>query len=139
MPKFDATAIQVGTRLPDLVFGPVTRQVLALYAGASGDHNPIHIDTDYARQAGLDDVFAHGMLSMAQIGRTVTEWCGAERLSQLSTRFSAITPVGAMVTCRGEVTELLDHNDQPHCRVALTATLEDGTVTLIADALIHTE
>ena len=41
------------------------RATLALFAGASGDHNPIHIDLDVARSAGLDDVFAHGMLSMA--------------------------------------------------------------------------
>ena len=45
---------------------------LALFAGASGDHNPIHIDIDFARKAGMPDVFAHGMLSMAWLGRLLT-------------------------------------------------------------------
>ncbi len=42
---------------------PVDRTTLALFAGASGDHNPIHIDIDFARRAGMPDVFAHGMLA----------------------------------------------------------------------------
>jgi acyl dehydratase len=53
---------------------PISRATLALFAGASGDHNPIHIDLDVARSAGLDDVFAHGMLSMAYLGRLLTGW-----------------------------------------------------------------
>ena len=55
-------AVSVGDVLPPLSLPPVTRATLALYAGASGDHNPIHIDVDFARAAGMPDVFAHGML-----------------------------------------------------------------------------
>ncbi len=127
---------QEGDVLPTVTFGPVTRTMLALYAGASGDHNPIHIDLDFARKAGLEDVFAHGMLSMAQLGRVATDWAGPERLKSLSSRFTALTPVGAVVTCKGRVAERFDQDGTPMLRIALTATLDDGTQTLRGEALI---
>ena len=127
---------QVGDTLPPVTFGPITRTKLALYAGASGDHNPIHIDTDFAARAGLDDVFAHGMLSMAQLGRVATDWAGIDRLRGLSSRFTAITPVGATVTCEGRIAERLEKEGEPLLRVALTATIDDGTQTLRGEALI---
>src|SRR6218665_3916007 len=64
--------MQVGDSIPALQLPAISRTTLALYAGASGDHNPIHIDIDFARSAGLDDVFAHGMLSAAYVGRLGT-------------------------------------------------------------------
>jgi len=63
---------QAGDRLPEIDFGRISRATLALYAGASGDHNAIHIDSDFARKAGVDDVFAQGMLSMGVLARVVT-------------------------------------------------------------------
>jgi acyl dehydratase len=66
--------IKVGDTLPPLTLGPVNRTMLALFAGASGDHNAVHIDIDFARSAGMPDVFAHGMLSMAWLGRLLTQW-----------------------------------------------------------------
>ncbi|MEP3631536.1 MAG: MaoC family dehydratase [Shimia thalassica] len=126
----------VGDTLPTITFGPVSRTKLALYAGASGDHNPIHIDLDFVKRAGLDDVFAHGMLSMAQLGRVATDWAGSDRLRGLSTRFTAITPVNATVTCEGRVTERFEQDGTPMLRVALTAKVDDGTQTLRGEALI---
>ncbi|MGW6457527.1 MaoC/PaaZ C-terminal domain-containing protein, partial [Streptomyces sp. NPDC055078] len=63
-----------------LEVGRISRTRLALYAGASGDHNPMHIDLDVARSAGSDDVFAHGMLMMAYLGRVVTDWFPQDRV-----------------------------------------------------------
>ena len=71
-PRFED--VRVGDVLPPLVLPPLDRATLALFAGASGDHNPIHIDIDVARRAGLPDVIGHGMLSMAWLGRLVTDW-----------------------------------------------------------------
>jgi acyl dehydratase len=51
---------KVGDRIIDKTFPKITRAMLALYAGASGDHNPIHIDSDFAKAAGFPDVFAQG-------------------------------------------------------------------------------
>ena len=56
--------VQVGDQLPELELPPITREQLALFDGASGDHNPIHIDIDFARRAGMPDVFAHGHESL---------------------------------------------------------------------------
>lgn len=125
-----------GDTLPTVTFGPITRTTLALYAGASGDHNPIHIDLDFAKKAGLQDVFAHGMLSMAQLGRVATNWAGTDRLRGLSSRFTALTPVGATVTCTGRVVERFEKDGAPMLRIALTATIDDGTQTLRGEALI---
>ena len=96
-------AWEPGTALPALEIGPISRTTPALFAGASGDHNPIHIDIDVARSAGLDDVFAHGMLSMAYLGRLLTDVVPQERIRSYSVRFVAITPVHARPTCTGAV------------------------------------
>jgi len=71
--------VAVGDILPPLQLPPVDRTTLALFAGASGDHNPIHIDLDVARRSGMPDVFAQGMLGMAWVGRVVTAWAPAFR------------------------------------------------------------
>jgi acyl dehydratase len=110
----------------------ITRTVLALYAGASGDHNPVHIDTDACRAVGIEDVFAHGMLSMAYLGRLLTDWVPQCRIRSYQVRFSAITPVNATPVCRGTVARVEDglaHLD-------LTVSLPDGTVTLRGSAVV---
>lgn len=94
-------ALAPGDELPPQTFGPITRTVLALYAGGSGDHNPMHIDSDFAHAAGQPDVFAHGMLSMAYLGRYLLGFCGQEQLLAFSSRFLAITPVNTCVHCSG--------------------------------------
>ncbi|KOX09302.1 MaoC family dehydratase [Micromonospora profundi] len=55
----------------------VTRADLVRYAGASGDFNPIHWSDRFATKVGLPGVIAHGMFTMALVGRAVTEWAGA--------------------------------------------------------------
>jgi acyl dehydratase len=110
----------------------ITRSTLALYAGASGDHNPVHIDTDACAAVGIPDVFAHGMLSMAYLGRLLTDWTPQGRIRSYGVRFSAITPVNVTPVCRGTVTTVEDglaHLD-------LTVSLSDGTVTLQGSAVV---
>ena len=90
-------SLSVGDSIPDLVIEPITRSTLALYAGASGDHNPMHIDIDFAKQAGMDDVFAHGMLIMAYLGRSITNIISPSNLKSFSVRFCSITNVGDVI------------------------------------------
>ena len=129
-------AVEVGQELPPLELPPLTRTTLALYAGASGDHNPIHIDIDFARQAGMPDVFAHGMLSMAWLGRMLTGWTAQRNLREFTVRFSAITQVGERITCRGRVAEKLERDGERLVRVEVQTTNEAGEVKLVGEALI---
>ncbi|WP_440713307.1 MaoC/PaaZ C-terminal domain-containing protein [Gordonia sp. FQ] len=122
----------VGDELPELAAGEITRTVLALFAGASGDHNPMHIDLDVARSAGLDDVFAHGMLSMAYLGRLLTEWVRVDQIRSFEVRFAAITPLHGAPVCRGRVAAV----DGDEATLELTVTLGDGTVTLAGSAVV---
>ncbi|MFG1955749.1 MaoC/PaaZ C-terminal domain-containing protein [Micromonospora sp. NPDC048830] len=118
--------------MPNLSLEPISRATLALFAGASGDHNPIHIDLDVAHDAGLDDVFAHGMLSMAYLGRLLTAWVPQERIRSYRVRFVAITPVHARPTCIGRVISV----DDGLATIELAVTLADGTTTLTGDATV---
>ena len=126
--------VQAGDRLPELDAGTVSRLTLALYCGASGDHNPIHVDIDFARSAGLDDVFAHGMLSMAYMGRLVTGWVPQHAIRSMGTRFVAITHVGDRVTCSGSVIEKLPGHQ---LRLALETRDQSGIVKLAGEAVVE--
>jgi acyl dehydratase len=132
--SYDAVAI--GDELPPLALPPLTRTTLALYAGASGDHNPMHIDIDFARAAGMPDVFAHGMLSMAWLGRMLTEWVPQRDLREFSVRFTAMTHVGERIVCTGRVVEKLERDGERLVRVSLATTNEAGKVKLSGEALV---
>ena len=134
-----ADTLKPGDEFDPLTVAPISRTVLALFAGASGDHNPIHIDVDNARSAGLDDVFAHGLLSMAYLARLLTDNVSHERLRTYSVRFVAITPVHGQPTCRGLVREIVNVNDERRAVIDLTVTLADGTVTLIGEATVSVD
>lgn len=129
-------AISVGTKLPDVVRGPISRTTLALFAGASGDHNPIHIDTDFAKAAGLPDVFAHGMLSMAYLAQLLTGWLPQAQLRRWQARFVSITPVLATIRCQGEVTELFEEAGERRARIRISAGVEGGAQTLAGEAIV---
>lgn len=124
--------VGVGTELPHLQISPISRATLALFAGASGDHMPIHIDIDAAKAAGYDDVFAHGMLTMAYLGRLLTNWVPQERIRSYRVRFAAITPLRGRPTCSGRVVSV----DDGRATIELAVTLADGTTTLTGDAVI---
>ncbi len=95
-PKFDQ--VKVGDPIKPIVLPPISRHQLALYCGGSGDHNPIHVDLDFAKKFGFKDVFAHGMLSMGFLGRLVTSYAPRDRIRKLGTRFTSITWPGDVIT-----------------------------------------
>lgn len=128
--------IKAGDRLVHKVFPPITRHTLALYCGASGDHNPIHVDIDFAKAAGFPDVFAHGMLVMAYLGQALTDAVPPSRLRSFSTRFVAITQLGAKLTCEGTVTELFAECGERRARLALTTRDDRGEVKLEGSAIV---
>ncbi len=128
--------IQVGDTIPSLELPPISRHTLALYAGASGDHNPIHIDLDFAKAAGMPDVFAHGMLSMAYLGRMLTNWIPQARLRRFGTRFSAITHVQDVISCSGRVVDIQEVAGETLARCEIHAAKASGEQTLVGEALV---
>ncbi len=122
MPRYDS--LSVGDELPAQTF-PVDRADLVRYAGAAGDFNPIHWNERFAVQVGLPNVIAHGMFTMAQVIRVVTDWVGdPSALVEYGVRFTkpVVVPddgVGASVEVTGKIGALLGENK---VRVDLTAT-----------------
>jgi acyl dehydratase len=133
-PSFAAT--QVGDALPPLALPPVTRTTLALFAGASGDHNRIHIDIDYARKAGMADVFAHGMLSMAYLGRLLTQWADQRQLRSFSVRFTGITHLGHQITCTGKVVEKFEVDGEQRVKLEIETRNQYGETRIVGDAVV---
>ena len=137
MTKFADVA--VGAELPAVSY-PVNRLSLVKYCGASGDFNVIHWNERIARSVGLPNVIAHGMFTMAQAGRYVTDWAGdAGAVVEFGVRFSAMMVVpdddtGAAIEVSGTVEEKLDGN---LVAVALTARSGDAKVLTRARAVVR--
>jgi acyl dehydratase len=115
--------VEVGTEIPERTF-TVRRLDLVRYAGASGDFNPIHWNERFAKSVGLPDVIAHGMFTMAQAARLITDWTGDPgAVVDYAVRFSAPVVVpdddeGAEIVVGGTVKKKHD----------------DGTVTVALNA-----
>ncbi len=132
----DFAHLKAGDALPSFTTPPVSRLTLALYCGASGDHNPMHVDIDYARAGGSPDVFAHGMLSMAYLGRLLTNWVPQQRIRSFGVRFTAITQVGDAITCSGRVVEVFSHDGERRARLELRTANQHGETKLLGDAVV---
>ena len=128
--------VQVGHVLPALQLSAVDRTMLALYAGASGDHNQIHIDIDFARRARMPDVFAHGMLSAAYLGRLLTLWVPQAQLRSFSMRFVGITQVGHVPHLTGQVTEKFEADGEKRVRLSIQCANQYGEAKVIGEAVI---
>ncbi|MEV4618621.1 MaoC family dehydratase [Asanoa sp. NPDC049573] len=119
----------------------VTRADLVRYAGASGDFNPIHWSERFATKVGLPGVIAHGMLTMALVGRAVTEWAGApDAVVDYSVRFSRPVPVpddetGTEIEVSAEVKST---TDEGHTVLAITAVCAGEKVLSQARATVRT-
>lgn len=133
-PTFDS--VQVGDVIPSFETPPLSRLTLALYCGASGDHNPIHVDIDFVKAAGMPDVIAHGMLSMAWLARVLTNWVPQTALREYSVRFAAMTQVGERITCAGRVVEKFERAGERCVRLELSTTNAEGQVKLTGDAVV---
>ncbi|MEU7893418.1 MaoC family dehydratase [Nonomuraea sp. NPDC049152] len=135
--KYDE--VEVGQELPATDY-QVRRVNLVMYAGASGDFNPIHWNERFAKTVGLPDVIAHGMFTMAQGGRFVTDWAGDPgAVLDYGVRFSSMVVVpdddtGATITVSGVVEEKLEDK---RVVVGLTAKAGDARVLSKARAVVQ--
>ncbi|MEU7717473.1 MaoC family dehydratase [Streptomyces tibetensis] len=137
--KISYSDVEVGTELPPQTF-PVTRATLVRYAGASGDFNPIHWNEKFAKEVGLPDVIAHGMFTMAEAIRVVTDWTGDPgAVVEYGVRFTKPVVVpnddqGAVIEVAGKVAAKLDDNT---VRVDLTATSAGQKVLGMSRAVVR--
>jgi acyl dehydratase len=133
--------VEPGTQLPPQSF-PVTRATLVRYAGASGDFNPIHWNEKAAKEVGLPDVIAHGMFTMAEAARVVTDWAGDPgAVLEYGVRFTkpVVVPndeTGALIEVSATVAAKLD-DEARTVRVDITATSEGRKVLGMARAVVQ--
>jgi acyl dehydratase len=131
--------VEAGTELPAASY-PVSRLSLVKYCGASGDFNFIHWNERIAKAVGLPDVIAHGMFTMAQAGRFVTDWAGPQAtVVEFGVRFSSMVVVpdtgdGASIEVSGHVEEKLPDN---RVAIALTARSAGTKVLTRARAVVR--
>jgi len=107
--KYDE--VEVGQEIPFLSHR-FQRMDAIIYAGASGDFNPIHTDPFFAREvAMLPDVVAHGLFNMALLGKMVMDWIGDPAyLKKLSCQFNGMVLPGELLSFKGRVREKLENN-----------------------------
>lgn len=133
--------VEPGTELPTASF-PVDRERLVRYAGASGDFNPIHWNERFAKEVGLPDVIAHGMFTMAEAVRVVTDWAGDPgSVVEYGVRFTkpVVVPddgAGAVIEVSAKVAEKLD-DEARTVRVDLTATSAGQKVLGMSRAVVR--
>jgi acyl dehydratase len=90
----------------------ITQEHINAYAEASGDHNPIHVDPEFAKMVGLPGTIAHGLLDLGILTETVARWAGGyDRVAGIACRFSKPLLPGDTITCTGHVVEV-DHAQQ---------------------------
>ncbi len=126
----------VGTVLEEKVFF-IDRAMLKAYADASGDQNPIHQNEEFAVSVGLPNVISHGMLTMALVGKFVSDWGGgAAAVKEFSARFikPVIVPADQKVdlTVSGVVTDVVGER----ITVELTATSAGVQVLGMSKAVV---
>jgi acyl dehydratase len=126
--------VETGQQIPAADY-PVRRANLVMYAGASGDFNPIHWNERFATAVGLPNVIAHGMFTMAEAARVVTDWVGDPgAVEEYGVRFTRpiVVPdddTGATLEVTGRVVDKLEDN-----RVSVELSARSGGETVLARA-----
>ena len=122
-----ASQLKVGDTREEVVVDNLTRTQLVMYAGTSGDYNPVHSDEVFATKvAGYPTVFAHGMLSMGLTARMLTNWVGDGRLTRYGVRFVAQVWPGDTLTAKARVDALREENGVPLADLEVVTTNQSG-------------
>ena len=129
--------IEVGTTLPERVF-TINRELLKAYADASGDQNPIHQNEEFALSVGLPNVIAHGMLTMALVGKYVTDWAGgSSNVTHYGARFIKPVIVPADIDVDLTVTAVISAAENDLITLDITATSAGVKVLGMAKAVVR--
>ena len=121
--------VKIGDAIPPLTKGPIAKLQHVMYAGASGDFNPLHTDDDFAKAVGMKDgVIAHGMLIMGFVGQAITSWVPKKYLRKFGVRFAGMTKPGNTITISGSVTDKRVENGENIITCSVVAKDEAGDV-----------
>ena len=130
-----AGAITAGDSRSEVIFENLTRTQIVMYAGASGDYNPLHSDELFTKEvAGYPSVFAHGMLSMGATGRVLTDWFGADRLTRYGVRFVNQVWPGDTLTATVTVEGVRQEDGQQLADLAVVTTNQEGQTVVHGSA-----
>jgi acyl dehydratase len=133
--------LKAGDSRSMVVFDNLTRSQIVMYAGASGDYNPLHSDEVFTTKvAGYPSVFAHGMLTMGATGRVLTDWFGPDHLTKYGVRFVNQVWPGDTLTATATVDAIRDENGEAFADLTVTTVNQEGrpVVTGTATARLET-
>lgn len=127
--------LKVGDKHEEIVIDDLTRTQLVMYAGTSGDYNPLHTDDLYTKEmAGYPGVFAHGMLSMGLTGKMLTNLVGDGRLKKYGVRFTNQVWPGDTLTARAVVTAVREEGGEQLVDLDLETVNQDGKTVVTGSA-----
>lgn len=130
-----AQNLKVGDSYEEIVIDDLTRTQLVMYAGTSGDYNPLHSDDVYTREvAGYPGVFAHGMLSMGLTGKMLTNYVGDGRLTKYGVRFTNQVWPGDTLTATATVAEIRTEGSDQVVDLTLETKNQDGKTVITGSA-----
>jgi len=125
-----------GSEITPLVKQPTTRQ-LVMWAGASGDYNPIHYDKDFAQSKGLPGVIVHGQLAGCFLGQLITDWVGVEgRLGKLTCNYRGMNFPGEALFCKGRVSKKYVEEGEHYIECSLWVENKKGEKTVSGRAIV---
>ena len=128
--------VEIGEELKPLVKHPDTRQ-LVMWAGASGDYNPIHYDKDFALSQGLPGVIVHGALAGCFLSQLITDWIGEQGVvNKFSCSYRGMNFPGEAITCQGKVTKKYIENDKHYVECDIRAENLKGEKTVLGKATV---
>jgi len=132
-----ATDFAIGDRFEEVLVEDLKRTQLVMYAGASGDYNPLHTDEVYSKEvAGYPGVFAHGMLSMGMTGRLVTDLFGAAAVRKFGVRFTNQVWPGDDLKGEAEITAIIEEPGGRSVELNLTTTNQKGETVISGNATV---
>lgn len=133
-----ASQLQVGENHTEIVFEDLSRTQLVMYAGASGDYNPLHTDDRFTTEvAGFPSVFAHGMLTMGASGRLITDWFGVDAVKRYSARFVNQVWPGDRLTATVTVDSISEDGDDWFADLSLVTLNADENKVMTGTAVVR--
>tara|TARA_A100001011_G_scaffold6382_1_gene7330 strand:- start:1224 stop:1643 length:420 start_codon:yes stop_codon:yes gene_type:complete len=119
--------IKIGDSYQEEVCENLSRTQIVMYAGSSGDYNPLHTDEIYTKEiAGYPSVFAHGMLSMGMTGKMLTNFVGDGNLTYYGVRFTAQVFPGATLTAKATIADIREENGTKIADLEISTLDQDG-------------